>query len=677
MPDNAENGTVESLSLCDELIIMLLNEQSGYFYQVPGWELNCTFAGAVLAELSLLSRIDTDMTSLLVVDRTETGNPILDPMLRRIMDEPVQRNARYWIECFATEAEPIIDMTLDRLVGMGILEHHDGEFWTLVPNYRHANPARDSEKGGGTASKFIKTRIREAIFTDTIPDSRDIIIVCLVNTCDVFRFIYELDDKAEERIRLICQMDLISRSITDAVEHKIASPMLRRSHLARQLPSVSLSRLPFNRNFRQGNVPALFSDLAKEYGPVFRIKLPFAKPIIFLAGPQTNFWVHRRGRRHLRARDYFSDLEQMYGACGVLPSLDGAEHFRLRKAISPAYSRSRLEVQLDRFYHYAYQFMSEWKVGAAYPATPLSRRMINAQLSPLSISVETQDIIDDLILFKERALTTHVAKILPKFMLWTPKMKRKARVIDTLMKRVQSVHTPAQRAGCPRNLADDWLSLHSSDPLLVPESNLRFAISTSLLASYYLGDAFSFVLYAMASQPEILERIQVEADALFDGGNPESGDYSPTATDVTRRFIMECLRMYPIVPVSLRDVMNSCEVEGYEIPYGSRVFIAQTAAHYMEDVFPDPYRFDIDRYLPSRAEHRSPGYAPYGLGTHTCLGTRWLDLQLAINVLIVARYFVIRVSPRNYKLRFHPIPSMKPSRKLKILIAEQRHELPG
>ena len=39
-----------------------------------------------------------------------------------------------------------------------------------------------------------------------------------------------------------------------------------------------------------------------------------------------------------------------------------------------------------------------------------------------------------------------------------------------------------------------------------------------------------------------------------------------------------------------------------------------------------------------------------------------MDLQLSVNVLMVAHYFTIEVSPSNYKLRFSPIPSMKPSR---------------
>ena len=76
----------------------------------------------------------------------------------------------------------------------------------------------------------------------------------------------------------------------------------------------------------------------------------------------------------------------------------------------------------------------------------------------------------------------------------------------------------------------------------------------------YLGDAFSFALYAMASQPDIYARIQAEADALFENGDPDAEDFNLSAIDVTHRFLMESLRLYPIVPMSMRHVMNSCMV---------------------------------------------------------------------------------------------------------------------
>ena len=675
MATSTEELTAQPLTLTQELILMLLNEETGYFHQVPGWDLNCAVVGGVLAELSLRSRIDTDMESLFLVDETETGNSTLDFILKEIANEPVRHNTRYWIEKLAPRAEKIIDSVLDRLVDRKILEHHKGDFWTVAPAIWHKDQSSHSEEG--TAGQFIKTRISKAIFLDEIPDPRDVIIISLINTCDVLRFIFQLDEEAEKRVEFICKMDLIGRSIAAAVQHNLAAPLLRRSTLAKHIPRVPLRKLVMNPHLRNGNIPALFADLAKAYGPVFEVRPPFKEPMIFLAGTETNRWVHRHGRLSLRVREYFADFEKIYGASGVLPSLDGADHFRLRKALSPSYSRARLAGQLEQLFGYARKFMADWTVGDIFPATRMCRFMVNAQLSPLFISVDTQDLMDDLTKYKERALSTHIMRALPKFLLNTPAMKRRAKAFDTLMERVQSVHTPAQRAGCPRGLADDLLSLHASDPQLVPESNLLFALSAALIASVYLGDGFSFALYAMASQPDLYEKIRSEADALFKDGDPAGKDFTPSAIDVTHRFLMECLRMYPIVPMSIRNVMNTCVVEGYQLPVGSRLFVAQTAGHYMEDVFPDPFSFDIDRYLPPRNEHLSPGYSPYGLGTHTCLGSRWMELQLAVNLLMVAHYFTLEVYPSDYKLRFNPIPSMKPSKKLQFRVAEQKRKLPA
>ena len=432
--------TTHTLSLPEELVLMLLNEENGYFHQVPGWDLNCAVIGAALAELSLNSRIDTDMQSLFLLDRTETDNPALDPILKEIAQEPVQRNAQYWIERLAPHAEEIIDLTLDRLVDLKILERPEGDFYTLARTVSQVGSFGGSQDG--SRLQFVKTLISNVIFNNEIPEPRDIIIICLVNTCDVFRFMFQLDDAAEERIDFVCRMDLIGRFIAAAVSQNLAGPLLTRSAFTKKIPTVPLRKLVLNPHVRDGNVPALFADITQEYGPVFEIRPPFAQPMIFLAGPGTNHWVHRRGRMYLRSKDYFSDFEKVYGASGVLPSLDGADHFRLRKSMSAAYSRGRLMGQLDQLYHHARKYMADWQVGDTYPATSMSRRMINAQISPLSVGVDSQDIIDDLMKYKERALLTHIVKVLPKFMLKTPEMRRRARAVDTLLERVQSVHTP-------------------------------------------------------------------------------------------------------------------------------------------------------------------------------------------------------------------------------------------
>ena len=185
-----------------------------------------------------------------------------------------------------------------------------------------------------------------------------------------------------------------------------------------------------------------------------------------------------------------------------------------------------------------------------------------------------------------------------------------------------------------------------------------------------------FALFEMARQPDVSRRIREEANALFDGGDPGEDEFSPDKYDVTRRFLMECLRLYPIISVNLRNVSNSCVVENYSLPLRERVYIVQTAAHYMSDCFPNPYELDIDRYLPPRSEHRGSGYAPYGLDTHTCAGRVWMHLHLAVTVLIVAYHFEFEPLPEDYKLKIEPFPALSVSRKLKLRIASQLRDFP-
>ena len=668
------DASVGQLTLPQELVLMLLNEESGYFRQVPGWNLNCAIVGAALAELSLIGRIDTDMDSLQLLDSTPTGHPALDPILEVIVAEPVQRSAQYWVELLAQQAETTIDVALERLAEMNVLQHHEGDFWTLTHSAWQSERVGDA--AGGTAVEFVRSRIARVIFDDEIPDPRDAILISLLSTCDVLRFIFQLEPESEQRIELVCKMDLIGRAIAEAVAQNLTSPLVRRSGLTRQIPAIKMLKMVRNPHVRDGNLPALFADLYQEYGPVFEMRPPLQDPMVILAGPEVNRWAQREGRLHLTSTKYLEGLEKVYGAHGIIPALDSSDHFRMRKAMQPSYSRARLEERIDAVYAHVRGHMAEWNVGDTMPARRMSRLLTNAQISPIVVSIDSQDIVEDLIEYKERALNTRVANILPKFLLHTPAMKRAAKSIDIMLERIQQSHTAAQRADAPRDIIDDFLSLHANDPQLLPESSLKFSLSAPLLASMYLGDGLGFAIYAMATQPELYERIRAEAEAIFADGDPDSDVFKGEAIDVTRRFVMESLRMYPVVPGSMRDVMNSCVVEDYELPLGSRVLIMQTASHYLSDVFPDPYQFDIDRYLPGREEHRSTAYAPFGLGTHTCLGQRWVELQMAIDLLMIAYYFDIEVRPTNAKMTISPFPSLSISKKLKFHIAGQRREIP-
>jgi cytochrome P450 len=665
--------TERALSLPEELLLMLLNEESGYFHHVPGWTLNCTVIGAVLAELAFRYRIDSDLDSLFIVDDTPTGIPTLDPFLAEIAGEPEQHGTEYWIERLAPRAEGIIDLVLGDLVEREILRHHEGDFWTLSRSVWQAQ----SDRQDGLAGDFVKTRIPTIILSDAIPAPRDVITIALLKACNVLHFLMPFDEEAEKRVDIICQVDIIGRSIADAVSTNITRPQLH-SALTKEIPRLSLRKLLFNPHLRSGNLAALFADLAKEYGPVFELRPPFAKqPYIFLAGTEVNRWVQKHGRLFLRSKEYLASAEAAHGSSRTIHSMDGADHFRFRKALQPSHSPETFTRRIDEVYRIARRHAASWEVGDIAPAEPMFRQYLNAQMSPLLISLDTQDEFEDIFLFNRRLLFAYLTGIVPKVLLNTPGMRRSARVVAELAERIRTSHTPAQRAGQPPDVIDGYLSVHANDEQFLPETDLGFPLNALTLTGQYLGDLTSFVFYHLALNPDIYQRVQAEADALFANGDPTGEDLTPANLDVTHRVLLEALRLTPNVNLSMRTVMNSCVVQGYQLPLRASVIIAQTAPHYMEEVFPNPLSFDIDRYLPPRNEHLTPGFAPFGLGTHRCMGSQWAEKQVALNVLLLAHHFTFDLSPPGAELRTSPFPTQSLSQKVKFVIKEKRHDIPA
>lgn len=664
------------MRLAEETILLLLNEDSGYLVPVQGWKLSCVLAGAVLADLALERRIDTDLESLLLTDSTPTGDELLDPILEEIATDATTHHPQFWIEKIATHADTLLEQALEGLVARKILNHHLGGFWSLDRNIASSGmyPMAD-----GTVQIEVKTRIFGTIFDDTIPDPRDVIIIGLVHACDAFRFLLTAEEYegAEERIELLSQMDLVSQSIAKAVGESSIRLTTLATPIAKPIPQVNFLRMLGKKSLWHGNLAQLMAELHQEYGPVFAFKAPLVKQgLTVIAGAEANTWMHRKGRLHLRTKDLLEDWEKVFGAGRTLPGMDGADHYRLRKAQHAGYSQNALAGRLDELYAQARASLRAWQVGDLLPGGATCKGLMGSQVSRLAVGIDTSDYILDLVAYKERSLQTHVQRSLPKFMLQTPGMHKKRKKMFDLFDLIQAAHTPAQREGKPRDFIDDMMSLHHNDPQFLPETELLFVFVTPLIASIYLGSALAFALYAMVSHPELYARVRAEADALFANGDPGREDLSMSAIDVTHRLIMESHRLFTVIPVTIRHVMNTFVLEGYEIPVGSRVLIAKAAAHYLEENFPDPLQFDIDRYLPGREEHRKRGaYAPFGLGTHTCLGARWVELQMVINLLLIAYYFRMELRPANYKLQFNPFPTSGPARKLKFAITERRHAL--
>jgi len=200
------------LRFVEEIILLLLRDDDGKFVNVPQSSMDRAIAGAVLMELAMENRIDTDLENLILIDATPVGDDLLDPTLAMIAEGDGE-DARHWVEQLARQAPGIREATLARLVERGILEREDDRFLWVFRSRRY--PTIDGE-----AEREVKLRIMGVLFSNEIPSPRDVVIISLAHACGIFNELLskrELE-QATARIEQVRKLDLIGQAMTQSIQ---------------------------------------------------------------------------------------------------------------------------------------------------------------------------------------------------------------------------------------------------------------------------------------------------------------------------------------------------------------------------------------------------------------------------------------------------------------------------
>ena len=200
------------LSIAEEMLLLILDDENGTFLRLSEWSLKYALSGSMLMQLALDGKIDFDLEELRVIDSNPTGVPVLDHVLREIGDEKVTRNVRYWVERMTAHAEEARESALQSLVDRGILEQRESRFLWVFRSRRY--PLVD-----GHAEKEVRLRLMEVLFSDRIPDPRDVVLLCLAHVCGVFRNLLSAKEleHAIDRIEQVRRLDLIGQAMVRAI----------------------------------------------------------------------------------------------------------------------------------------------------------------------------------------------------------------------------------------------------------------------------------------------------------------------------------------------------------------------------------------------------------------------------------------------------------------------------
>lgn len=197
-------------------------------------------------------------------------------------------------------------------------------------------------------------------------------------------------------------------------------------------------------------------------------------------------------------------------------------------------------------------------------------------------------------------------------------------------------------AGAEPHCAVDWLAREAPDALTDPTmiGNLVYLVETG---GRDVADLLNWCLKMLADNPEWGRRLR---DAAHGDG----------AEELAERIVLETLRLEQSEYI-VRKAQRPVAIGGYRIPKGWLVRVCVRESHRDAVTFPDPHRFDPDRF---RGRRFGPTeYAPLGMGAHSCLGRTIVHVVASRSLMILARDFDWRQSadgPREFGA-FHWMPS--------------------
>lgn len=233
---------------------------------------------------------------------------------------------------------------------------------------------------------------------------------------------------------------------------------------------------------------------------------------------------------------------------------------------------------------------------------------------------------------------------------WVPRFhraatKRSAKIIRSLITRLTEARAKTIAAGtAPDDLATKIMT--TPDPLTgkcFETSEMVDQVAIFFLAGHETSaSALAWALYLLATHPEAQARVAAEAATL-----PESPDFSALSRlKFTRDTFREALRLYPPVPMMVRETARPEDFRSRKVAPGAQVVLSPWHLHRHDRFWPDPDSFDPDRWT-SEANRNSAreAYMPFSSGPRVCPGAGFAMVEGTLLLALLVGAFRLEALP--------------------------------
>jgi cytochrome P450 len=431
----------------------------------------------------------------------------------------------------------------------------------------------------------------------------------------------------------------------------MSAPTASVPRIAKPIPGLRLS-LPFyafRRWVKFGDPIRLFTHLQKTYGNIAKYRFMGAT-IVFINDPRYIHTVLVHDAHHYGKERTVRRMKLLLGE-GLITSEEPL-HMRQRRIVAPAFHRQRIAAYAGQIASIAHAHTAQWQPGQSIDIAAASmslaleiiaRTLFDTDVTPdiLAINDEVNAIMglySFIIAFP--ALEKHLNLPIPQL----KKFLRSRGNLDTVVQRLITEHRAANIDKgdlLSMLLASTYEPTDSrTQPEHMSDTQVRDEVLTIFLAGYEtVANALTWTWYLLSQNPEAEAKLHAELDAVLGTGTtarlPTLADYA--SLKYTEQVFAESMRIYPPAWAMGRMALQDSTLGDYDIPAGTHVFFSQYMLSRTPEYFPDPLRFDPDRFTPeAKAARDKYTYIPFGGGNRQCIGESFAWMEGILTLATIA-----------------------------------------
>ncbi|GAB3246697.1 cytochrome P450 [Nocardioides dilutus] len=311
-------------------------------------------------------------------------------------------------------------------------------------------------------------------------------------------------------------------------------------------------------------------------------------------------------------------------------ALDGAEHLRRRKLMVPPFHGRRLRAYEGVMIEETIREAETWPQGVEFETTPAFLRLTLAIILRAVLGAQGEhyhrlrDVMPALAELGARLTNSPFPDQGRSWGSWARYRRLRREYDEVAFDLIDAV-----RADPDLEARDDVLAMLIQSRYEDGEPMSNQEIADELLTMLGAGhettaNTLAWAVERLTRHPHLLDRLTAEVD--------EGGSELMAAT------ILEVQRTRPVITEIARKVLApSMELGRWRIPQGHHIFAAVDFVHMDENVFPNPERFDPDRFVNARPGTYS--WIPFGGGTRRCIGAAFADLEMNVVLRTVLQHY--------------------------------------